>query len=133
MKKRVARYIISAVQLAALFIYFVFMLLLGEDSVVDLLSPYFFSLNFIIAITPLAIEEDMLDDEWKARIILNAFAAAAVVVPGIIFLCGGSEFIGQILKVRGFWSYFPTVVFIADAIISLIIIAVFKRGRKISE
>lgn len=124
--KRKIRIIAACVCVGLILIYALPMFYLGEGSIMDAFFPYFIALILICAFFPYGFDSG----ERRARIIASSLAAAAVIIPAIIFICMGKETIEQLAKPNNFWRIYPYIIFAADALTALIISAAYKRIKK---
>lgn len=105
------------------------MLYLGEGSAMDAFFPYFITLVLIYEITPYSQTKEHCIGERRARIISNSFAVVTVIIPCIVFIFQGKEKILQISSAINLWRYYPSIVFILDCIVNIVIIAAYKRTK----
>lgn len=119
--------VIRSVSALAILVYGAIMLLLGENSILDKLFPYFASFCLVFSELLGTKTYNLCSKEAKARIAIHAAASAAIVAFAIVLLCLG---IIQSTERNGIWRYIPLIIFGLDGIATLIVIAVFKRKSK---
>ena len=119
--------VIRSLSVLAILVYSAIMLLLGENSILDKLFPYFASFCLVFSELLSTKTYNLCGKEEKARIAIHAAASAAILIIGIVLLCLG---IIQSTERNSIWRYIPLIIFVLDGIATLIIAAVFKRKSK---
>lgn len=119
--------VIRSVSVLAILVYSAIMLLLGENSILDKLFPYFASFCLVFSELLSTKTYNLCGQEEKARIAIHAAASAVIVAFAIVLLCLG---IIQSTERNSIWRYIPLIIFVLDGIATLIVIAVFKHKSK---
>lgn len=120
------RIIAACVCAGLILIYALPMFYLGEGSILDAFFTYFTALLLICSFFPYGFD----GGERRAHIIASSLAAAAVIIPAIVFICLGKEKYGQFANANSFWRIYPYIILTADALINLFISAAYKRIKK---
>ncbi len=119
--------VIRSVSALAILVYGAIMLLLGENSILDKLLPYFASFCLVFSELLSTKTYNLCGKEEKVRIAIHAATSAAILIIGIVLLCLG---IIQSAERNSIWCYIPLIIFVLDGIATLIVIAVFKRKNR---
>lgn len=119
--------VIRSVSVLAILVYSAIMLLLGENSILDKLFPYFASFCLVFSELLSTKTYNLCGKEEKARIAIHAAASAVIVAFAIVLLCLG---IIQSTERNSIWRYIPLIIFVLDGIATLIVIVLFKHKNK---